>query len=65
MNKRMKRLLKGQMGQTATEYMLIVGVIVVGLIMAAHAFVPKFGEVVTKVGDRVLECVTSGDCQWG
>lgn len=57
--------LRNQKGQTATEYMLIVGVIVVGLLIAAQAFVPRFGDAVTTIGDYVERCVTTGTCQFG
>lgn len=60
----MKKLFKNQKGQTATEYMLIVGVVVVGLLVAAQAFVPKFEEAVDTIGGYVETCVTTGKCEF-
>lgn len=64
MKKVMKWLKKDQKGQTATEYMLIVGVIVVGLIIAAQAFIPEFKTAVATIGTKVNECVTTGECKF-
>lgn len=43
----MKRFIKEEDGQTATEYMLIIGVIVVGLIVAAKVFLGSMKEGIT------------------
>lgn len=59
----MKRF--NESGQAATEYMLMLGVIVIGLIMAAQAFVPKFADAVKTVSDGVQKCVTTGECKFG
>lgn len=65
MKKMMKWLRKSQKGQTATEYMLIIGVIVVTLIGVTYSFKDKFQEAVNKVGDTVIRCVTEGECHFG
>ena len=57
--------LGSQKGQTSTEYMLIVGVIVLGLLVAAQAFLPEFSEAVKTVGDGVKSCVSGGKCSFG
>lgn len=58
------KLLKNQKGQTATEYMLIIGVVVVGLLIAAQQFVPKFKTAVETIGGYVETCVTTGKCKF-
>lgn len=45
--------LKGQKGQTATEYMLIVAIVVLGLVAAASVLVPSFKDSVTDLSDNV------------
>ena len=52
MNTFFKRI-RSNRGQTATEYMLIVAVIVVGLIASASVLIPKFKKGVNKLGDHV------------
>ena len=53
MKKVMKWLRKSQKGQTATEYMLIIAVIVLGLVSAASAFVPQFQAAVGNLAATV------------
>lgn len=48
--------MKNQRGQTATEYMLIVAVIVLGLVSAASYFVPAFKSAVT---EKLVPTITS------
>ncbi len=57
--------LRSQKGQTSTEYMLIVGVIVLGLLVAAQAFLPEFTEAVSIIGEGVKSCVSGGECYFG
>lgn len=45
-------------GQTATEYMLILAVIVIGLVATASQFIPKFKSAVGKLGDNVSTWVS-------
>lgn len=49
----MKNSLKNQRGQSATEYMLIVAVVVLGLVSAASHFIPKFNVAVGNLADNV------------
>ncbi len=65
MKKVMKWLRKSQKGQTATEYILIIGVIVVTLIGVTYSFKDKFQEAVDTVGETVKRCVTEGVCTFG
>ena len=44
---------RNERGQSATEYMLIIAVVVLGLVAAASRFVPKFNDAVGQLGDRV------------
>lgn len=57
--------IRNNKGQTATEYMLIVGVIVIGLVIAARAFVDEFDSVVQTISETVQNCVKTGKCQFG
>ncbi len=54
------RLLKDQRGQTTTEYMLIIGVIVAAILAAAYVFVPKFKEGVTQLGENIKKTLSEG-----
>lgn|GEM_PF-1218095 len=61
----MKKWLKNnEKGQTATEYMLIIGVIVIGLLIAAQKFIPTFEEAVNTISKGVTDCVTTGECKF-
>jgi len=44
---------RDERGQSATEYMLIIAVVVLGLVAAASRFVPKFNSSVEQLGDRI------------
>lgn len=59
MKKIMKWLKKNERGQTATEYMLIVAVIVLGLVSAASYFVPQFKSGVEVLGGRVVQWLSN------
>ena len=48
-------------GQTATEYMLLISVLVIAIVGAAFAFVPSFREGVDDLGRDVKEMLGSGD----
>ena len=48
-----KRLICEEDGQTATEYMLIIGVIVVGIIVAAKIFLSKFSDGMKDMGSAI------------
>ena len=48
-------------GQTATEYMLIISVVVIAVVAAAFQFVPAFQEGVMDLGQDVKQALSSGD----
>ncbi len=50
-----RRLAAGRSGQSTVEYMLLVSVLVIGLGVAAYAFIPAFSE-----GTRGLGADASG-----
>ena len=45
--------LRNKKGQSATEYMLIVAVVVLGLVSAASKFIPKFKDAVEVLAQNV------------
>ena len=47
-------------GQTATEYMLIISVVVIAVVAAAFAFVPAFSEGVVALGENVKNILDIG-----
>lgn len=59
MKKVMNWLRKSQKGQTATEYMLIIAVIVLGLVSAASAFVPQFQQAVGTLAGTVTSWLSN------
>ncbi len=48
-------ILKNQKGQSATEYMLIIAIVVLGLVAAASTLLPKFKQGVDALGDNVIK----------
>ncbi len=56
----LKRLWSDESGQGATEYMLIIGVIVLAILLAAYSFVPVFEEGVKSLADRVKNVLGMG-----
>lgn len=48
-------------GQTGTEYMLVISVIVIAVVGAAYAFVPQFEEGVNELGRDVSQVLATGD----
>lgn len=48
-------------GQTGTEYMLVVSVIVIAVVGAAYVFVPRFEEGVNELGRDVSQLLATGD----
>lgn len=48
-----KRLRKSESGQSATEYMLIIAVVVLGLLAAASKLIPFFERGVDELGGRI------------
>lgn len=56
----------GQVGQTATEYMLLVSVVVIAVVAAAYVFMPSFKDGVDKLSkdvSTILDCgkIGTGD----
>lgn len=52
--------LKDEEGQTATEYMLIISVVVVAVVAAAYAFVPEFQQGVINLANDVRYILNKG-----
>ena len=63
MKKKIRRFLrsfsKNRNGQSATEYMLVIAVVVLGLVAAASRFIPKFQEGVKKTGESVFDALST------
>jgi Flp pilus assembly pilin Flp len=53
MKKSIFKLLRNGKGQSATEYMLVLAVIVLGLVAAASRFVPVFNQAVAALAQNV------------
>ena len=58
----MKTTRRVSKGQTATEYLLILSVIVVAAVMTGHRFVPMFAEGSEALGRTVSQIL--GDGSW-
>ena len=56
----MRTRLARQEGQTATEYMLIISVVVVAIVAAAYSFVPTFREGVNELAIDVQSILSTG-----
>lgn len=56
----MKRFVNEEEGQTATEYMLIISVIVVAVVAAAYLFLDPFREGVQSVANDVRTILDKG-----
>ena len=55
-----KNFIQNEEGQTATEYMLIVSVIVIAVVAAAYVFVPQFKNGVQKLAEDVSTILDTG-----
>jgi Flp pilus assembly pilin Flp len=55
-----KNFFKGQEGQTATEYMLIISVVVIAVVAAAYTFVPTFQAGVSDLANDVKTILAHG-----
>lgn len=55
-----KQFLFSEDGQTATEYMLIISVVVIAVVGAAYAFVPAFQQGVAQLGADVADILDNG-----
>lgn len=53
------RTLKNQAGQTATEYMLIIAVVVLGAVAGASILLPEFRAGVTHLASKVKSILTT------
>lgn len=51
----MRRLLHNTKGQSATEYMLIIAIVVLGLVAAASHLIPKFEDGINALSKNVVE----------
>ncbi|MFH1830384.1 MAG: hypothetical protein ABH871_06380 [Pseudomonadota bacterium] len=47
------KILRNKKGQSATEYMLIIAVVVLGLVSAASHFIPVFNSAVADLATNV------------
>jgi hypothetical protein len=52
-------------GQSTVEWMLLVAVLVVGLVVAAYAFLPGFGRGVDELGSDVSNLFAQGETDGG
>jgi Flp pilus assembly pilin Flp len=55
-----RRLLKDERGQTTTEYMLIIGVIVAAILAAAYVFIDPFKEGVNTMAKNIKDTLSQG-----
>ena len=53
MKKKLRALRKDQRGQSATEYMLVIAIVVLGIVAAASKFLPVFDTAVTGMANTV------------
>jgi Flp pilus assembly pilin Flp len=56
----LRNFIAGEEGQTATEYMLIISVIVIAVVAAAYMFVPVFQSGVQDLAHDVSTILDSG-----
>lgn len=56
----MKRFIQEEEGQTATEYMLIISVIVVAVVAAAYLFLQPFRKGVNQLANDVKTILSEG-----
>jgi len=55
-----KNFIRGEEGQTATEYMLIISVVVIAVVAAAYTFVPTFQNGVSELAKDVSTILSTG-----
>lgn len=60
-----KNFIRGEEGQTATEYMLIISVVVIAVVAAAYKFVPLFQQGVDALGKDVKQILITGSTNVG
>lgn len=56
----MRKLTKKTKGQTATEYMLLISVVVIACVAAAYTYIPKFEQGVLQLGTKVMTILDDG-----
>ena len=56
----LRRFLADEGGQTATEYMLIISVVVIAVVAAAYAFLPNFQDGVEELAEDVKFLLDTG-----
>lgn len=56
----MNKFLQDEQGQTATEYMLIVSVIVIAIVAAAYSFLPSFQMGVEAMAKDIQSILDTG-----
>ena len=55
-----KNFIRDEAGQTATEYMLIISVIVIAVVAAAYVFIDPFRQGVQKLAEDVSTILDTG-----
>ena len=60
MRERLPSNRRGTVGQTATEYMMVISVVVIAVVAAAYQFVPSFQAGVTDLGTDVSKILGIG-----
>lgn len=60
-----QKLLHNSKGQSATEYMLIVAVVVLGLVAAASHLLPLFRAGVEQLGNNVVQTLETNQTNMG
>ena len=55
-----KHFVRDEAGQTATEYMLIISVVVIAVTASAYQFVPAFSAGVNSLGAQVQKILATG-----
>lgn len=56
---KLTKLLRSRKGQSATEYMLVIAVVVIGLVSAASHFIPTFNDAVGELAQNVSGWLTT------
>ena len=57
--------IRGRKGQSTTEYMLLISVIVIAIVAAGYVFVPVFQAGVSSLGDDVSSSLSDGHLRPG
>ena len=57
----LKNFIRNEEGQTATEYMLIISVVVIAVVAAAYTFVPTFKSGVQSLANDVKSILSGGN----